>query len=180
MKTYIKEINGRVTILPANKIVIFNNNMQTINPTHDVIIADGWREYISEIQELHNDKTIEEVKTDMIERILVYDSSEEVNGFFVNDQQLWLDKATRVGLMFRIEAELENAKVETTLWFNGTAFTINLDSARKMLKQIELYASECYDNTQRHIACVNAYESISDVELYDYKTGYPEKLKFNI
>lgn len=57
-------------------------------------------------------------------------------------------------------------------------FPLSLESAIKMLYTIELYASECYDNTQRHIANIEALEKIEDVEKYDYTTGYPDKLSF--
>ena len=47
-----------------------------------------------------------------------------------------------------------------------------------MLNAIELYASACYDNTQVHIANINAIEDIETLKNYDYRTGYPEKLRF--
>ena len=178
MRTYVKEVDGRRVIKPANKIVIIKDDMQTISPTHDMIIADGWEEYVAEVIELPKEKTLEDVKSEMVEQILAYDSSEEVNSFFVRGYKMWLDKATRVGLMLRVDSELDNAMTETTLWFNGIQFTLNLDEARKMLQKIELYASRCYDNTQRHIANINALDSIEEVESYDYKSEYPEKLVF--
>lgn len=178
MKTYVKEVDGRRVIKPANKIVIIKDDMQTISPTHDMIIADGWEEYVAEVIELPKEKTLEEAKIEMIEQILAYDSSEEVNSFFVQGYRMWLDKATRVGLMLRVDSELDNGMTETTLWFNGIQFTLNLDEARKMFQKIELYASRCYDNTQRHIANVNALDNIEAVELYTYSEGYPEKIKF--
>jgi hypothetical protein len=180
MKTYIKEINGVLTIRHANKIIIINDDMQTINPTHDMIVADGWVEYSEGNVVQTVDKSIEDVKSEAIERVLAYDSSEEVNCFFVNGEKMWLDKSTRASLMMRVDAELEDAKVDTTLWFDGVAFSINLDYARKMLKRIELYASQCYDNTQRHIANIRKANSIDEVESYIYTNGYPEKLEFNV
>ena len=43
---------------------------------------------------------------------------------------------------------------------------------------IEKYASKCYDNTQMHIANVKAIENMEELKNYDYRTGYPEKLRF--
>lgn len=178
MKTYIKVIEGKQVIKPASKIVIIKDDMQTINPTHEMIIEDGWEEYILENVEDPKDNTLEDVKAEMVETILAYDSSDAVNGFYVNDQFMWLDKVTRVGLMLRIDTELENGLTETTLWFNGVPFHLELDRARKMLGHIELYASKCYDNTQIHIANVKAIEDVETLKNYDYRTGYPEKLRF--
>lgn len=67
---------------------------------------------------------------------------------------------------------------ETVLWYNGVSFPLNLDYAMKMLHAIELYASKCYDNTQAHIASVNALVDLESINSYDYRTGYPEKLRF--
>lgn len=47
-----------------------------------------------------------------------------------------------------------------------------------MLNAIELYASACYDNTQMHIAYVKVTEDLETLKNYDYRTGYPEKLRF--
>lgn len=47
-----------------------------------------------------------------------------------------------------------------------------------MLHAIEKYACKCYDNTQMHIGVVNNLTTIEDIKNYDYRTGYPEKLRF--
>jgi hypothetical protein len=47
-----------------------------------------------------------------------------------------------------------------------------------MLNAIELYASACYDKTQAHIANINAIADLETLKNYDYRTGYPEKLRF--
>ena len=52
------------------------------------------------------------------------------------------------------------------------------DKAKKMLYEIEVYASACYDNTARHKANVSALDSADKVMAYDYTTGYPDKLSF--
>ena len=48
----------------------------------------------------------------------------------------------------------------------------------QMLYLLEMYASNCYDNTQRHIANVANLENIEDIENYNYFEGYPDKLHF--
>lgn len=122
--------------------------------------------------------TLDEIKDSKRREVLRYDSSNNVNIFYINDIPVWLDKATRAGLKLRFEAEIATDKTETTLWYNNMQFPLSLESAIKMLYTIELYASECYDNTQRHIANIEALEKIEDVEKYDYTTGYPDKLSF--
>ena len=45
MKQYAKTINGKVEIKPASRIVIRRDGMQIINPSEELILADGWEVY---------------------------------------------------------------------------------------------------------------------------------------
>ena len=45
MKRYRKIIDNRVIIRPSNKIVVVKDGRQYINPSQEMIIADGWEEY---------------------------------------------------------------------------------------------------------------------------------------
>lgn len=49
MKRYIKEINGKTVIKTRQQIVISKNGMSTYNPTEEMILEDGWMEYIPSI-----------------------------------------------------------------------------------------------------------------------------------
>ena len=172
MKQYIKD--GK--ILPASHIIIYTENAQIFNPTEEMILEDGWVEYVT--PQPTQEELLQKAKQNKIDEILAYDSSSEVNEFYIQGMPVWLDKATRAGLVLRFQAELENAKTETTLWYNNMQFPLNLDVAMKMLFAIELYASACYDNTQAHIAAIDKMLTTEEVEVYDYHTGYPEKLNF--
>ena len=183
MKRYIKDgiiktrnqivIKGQRTIKDkdGNEKVVSTN---TYNPSEEMILADGWVEYVIPIYEL----TIEDYRRDKINEIKRFDSSNEVNIFYIGGQEIWLDKATRVGLKLRFDAEIANGQTETTLWYEGIPFNLELAHAAQMLNAIELYASACYDNTQMHIANVKSIEDIESLKNYDYRTGYPEKLRF--
>lgn len=180
MKLYTKEIDGKSVYKTRSQIIIIKDDMQYINPSEDMILEDGWVEYVVPETPITPEyvPTIEDERNKMIKKILEYDSSDEVNMFYVSGIPVWLDKATRAGLILRFNAELENAHTETSLWYNGVMFPLLLDDAVKMLYAIEIYASACYDNTQRHLAELNKLENIEDINSYDYKTGYPEKLNF--
>ena len=91
---------------------------------------------------------------------------------------MWLDKATRVGLKLRFEAEIANGQTNTTIWYEGTPYNLELVNALQMLNAIELYASACYDNTQKHINAIKSMTTCDEIKSYDYRTGYPEKLRF--
>ena len=174
MKRYSKTIDGKTIIKRADEIVIKGNGSQTFNPKEDAILADGWVEYIPQPYV----PTLEEVKANKVSEILAYDSSEAVNEFSIGGVPMWLDKATRAGLLLRFEAEGKVGRTETTLWNDGQSYTLPLEQAQQILITLELYASACYDNTQRHIAEVQKLESKEAVEAYDYTTGYPQKLLF--
>ena len=178
MKLYEKIINGKQYCKPANKIVIVKNGMQTFNPTEEMLLEDGWVEHMLVQYKPTEEEIFNREKEYKIGDILNYDSSREVNGFYINDQELWLDKATRVGLKLRFDAEIADGKTNTTIWYEGTPFKLELVNALQMLNDIELYASACYDNTQTHIANINEIKDLEALKNYDYRTGYPEKLRF--
>lgn len=172
MKLYIKD-----NILKSiNKITLIKDGMQIFNPTEEMILEDGWVEWGQ--PELIPQQAFESAKKDKINEILEYDSSSKVNEFFLGETSIWMDKATRAGLKLRFEAEMAMGKTETVLWYNNEKFPLKLDVAMQMLYAIELYASACYDNTQLHLANVDALLTTEDISVYNYTTGYPEKLRF--
>ena len=178
MKLYEKIIDGKKHCKPANKIVIIKDGMQTFNPTKEMLLEDYWVEQVPAQYEPTEEEILNKEKEYKIDEILRYDSSREVNGFYIDDQEIWLDKATRVGLKLRFDAEIANGKTNTTIWYEGTPFKLELVNALHMLNDIELYASTCYDNTQTHIANINEIKDLESLKNYDYRTGYPEKLRF--
>lgn len=170
MKRYIKD--GQIK--SRNQIVIRKDGRQYINPTEEMILADGWEEYTTPTYE----PTIDDFRKRKKDEILAFDSSDEVNQFAMQEQGIWLDKATRAGLMLRLQAEQSTGKETTSLWYGNHQFELPMANAFQMLYALELYASQCYDNTQRHLAAVDALESKEEIEAYDYRTGYPEILEF--
>ena len=119
-------------------------------------------------------------KKKVLKAIDNYDTSIEVNSFFLNGLQVWLDKATRVGLMNSLNIEKATGKEISTLWFGNIKLDINTDAAIQMLSSLELYALECYNKTAEHKVNVEGLSSIEDVTNYNYTEGYPEKLNFSI
>lgn len=178
MKRYFKEINGKTVYKTRQQIVITKDGMNTYNPTEEMILNDGWTEYVPVVEEPTEEEIFNREKEHMIEEITRYDSSEEVNIFYVQDIPMWLDKATRAGLMLRFQAETAIGETETSLWYNSIEFKLPIETATQMLYAIEVYASKCYDKTQYHIAEVSKITDIDELRHYDYRTGYPEPLRF--
>lgn len=124
--------------------------------------------------------TIEEMKSLKISQIIEYDQSDAVNQFSLGGKQMWLDKDTRVGLVNSINIEQTAGKETTVLWYDATKYVIPIPLALWMLAALELYALDSYNATQEHIAAVKALATKEEVEAYDYTSGYPDKLVFNL
>lgn len=122
--------------------------------------------------------TLLELKARKIAELQAYDSSESVNSFSIGNVSGWLNKSTRVGLMNSISIERESGRPETTIWLNDAKLVLSIEKAIDMLQQIELYALACYHTTQGHIKAINQLETKGEIEVYNFKTGYPGKLSF--
>ncbi len=157
-------------------IIINKDGMTTFNPTAEMLLEDGWELYV--VPEPTKEELLARAKRDKKREIEHYDSSSEVNEFYVNDVPMWLDKSTRTGLMLRFNAEIAVKKQDTVLWYGEVSIPLQLNTAVQMLYALEVYASACYDNTQLHYANVDKLETIEEVENYDFRNGYPEKLRF--
>ena len=123
---------------------------------------------------------LKQAKADKISEITSYDTSSSVNGFMLNGNAFWLDKATRVGLMNSTEITKAAGQETTDLWMGDVKLTIPCDTVIKLLSAIELYALECFNTTARHKAEVAELKTVEDVEKYDIKEGYPKQLEVNL
>lgn len=112
--------------------------------------------------------------------ISAYDKSDNVNIFYISGQQAWLDRETRMSVYYSTNQEKAEGNLNTTVWLGGMSITLPCNSALAMLSQLEVYAKKCYNRTAEHKAAVMALSSVEDIEMYDFTTGYPEKLNFQI
>ena len=125
-----------------------------------------------------HEATIEEIRAQKLDELRLYDSSDMVNQFSIDNVFGWLNKSTRVGLMNSINIEKEAGRSETSIWIGDTKFVLSIERAIDMLQQLELYALACFDTTQRHTKAIQQLETKEEIEAYDFKTGYPGKLSF--
>lgn len=123
---------------------------------------------------------LKQAKIDKIAEITAYDTSSSVNGFILNGILVWLDKATRVGLMNSTTIAKAAGQETTTLWLKGIKLVVDCDKAIQLLSALEMYALECFNVTASHKAAVSELKSIEEVEAYDYKTGYPKMLEMSV
>lgn len=119
-------------------------------------------------------------KMSMLAEITAYDSSSSVNAFELNGMEVWLDKATRVGLMNSTTIAKSMGQQKTTLWLGSYQLEVDCDKAIQLLSALEMYALECFNVTASHKATVGELKTIEEVLTYDYKFGYPDKLKMEV
>lgn len=147
------------------------------------ILASGEQASMEEIREISEGLGAEPLgymKKAMLAYIEKYDASSSVNAFELNGMEVWLDKATRVGLMNSTTIAKAMGQQKTTLWLGSYQLEVDCDKAIQLLSALEMYALECFNVTAAHKKAVSELDNIEGVLTYDYKSGYPEKLKMEV
>lgn len=147
------------------------------------ILASGEQASMEEIREISEGldaEPLEYMRKAMLAYIEKYDSSSSVNAFELNGMEVWLDKATRVGLMNSTTIAKSIGQEKTTLWLGSYQLEVECDKAIQLLSALEMYALECFNVTAAHKKAVSELDNIEVVLTYDYKSGYPDKLKMEV
>lgn len=126
-------------------------------------------------------QTLEECKNNKIVEIIMYDQSHEVNSFTINGVlTAWFTPAERSNYKSSIEAAKLLGQNTLAFFVEDTLLQVPTNDAEYMLAQIQLYADRCFLVTKNHKVNVMNLETIEEVEKYDYKINYPEKINFNL
>lgn len=156
-------------------------------PSMDLVLNDilssGEQASMEEIREISEGLGAEPLgymKKAMLAYIEKYDASSSVNSFLLNGMEVWLDKATRVGLMNSTSIAKSMGQQKTTLWLGSYQLEVDCDKAIQLLSALEMYALECFNVTAAHKKAVSELDNIEGVLTYDYKSGYPDKLKMEV
>ena len=126
------------------------------------------------------EKALDLAKKAKIAEITTYDTSSSVNGFILNGLLVWLDKATRVGLMNSTTIAKEAGQKTTTLWLGDVKLVVGCDKAIQLLSALEMYALECFNVTSAHKAAVAELKTIKEVEAFDVTADYPKQLEMKL
>lgn len=135
-----------------------------------------------------HEELLTRTKQEKVRQIDGYDNSDAVNSFTVvvptegriTEINTWIDRETRADYKNSLDAAELLGRTEVTPVFNGMPLTLDIQTAKMALAQIQIYANQCYNVTEQHKAAVNALDTIEAVENYDYTTSYPEKLRFEL
>lgn len=198
MFTYIKhDVRGYYVELPEMLTEDLYSNLGT---TWDDFVDNKWvllseeqvkfhqenpKAKVSEVWTMVLDpvhvRNINDAKNEMKSRIERYDDSEEVNQFIINGVITgWFTPSERSNYKSSIDAA-KLVGLETLTFFVGNnMMEITPTVAEQLLAQIQLYADQCFIVTKQHKLNVDALETMEEVDAYNYKQGYPEKLNFKL
>ena len=126
------------------------------------------------------ERTLEDAIREKLDTIDAYDTSENVNGFYLNANLVWLDRDTRASLKNTIESSILMGRETLNIWFGDVYVTLPIETAKLLLATLELYATDCYNVTAQHKTEVKQLSTIEEVDDYDVEVGYPEKLSFTL
>lgn len=130
------------------------------------------------------EERVAQAKRQKIAELEAYDSSDAVNSFDIvyNGATItdWLTPDKRANYKNSLDsAEILGMDVVHPV-FGGIQFELSVPMAKTSLAKVQIYADQCYIATESHRAAINTLETVEAVQEYDFTTGYPEKLVFNL
>ena len=199
MKRYIKEINGKSVIMTRNEIVLQGEkivkdkngiekiiNTQIFNPNEEQLFEDGWVEYITVVYEPTESEKLEQAKKRTLRQLKDFDESEEVNDCIIiyqgHELHYWANKSERDALKGAVRDCMSVGRETYRLDLRemGISLSLSCDVLLQMLAALEIYAIDCYNKTTDHEYAIKSLSTIEEVESYNYRVGYPEKLTFEL
>ncbi len=187
MKRYYKQIDNKNVIKTRKEIVIRKDGRVTYNPTEDMVLADGWVEYVTpEPKPIPDAVLLKRAKSRKIDEINEYDSSVDVNICYIKTPldtiPYWANKTERSSLKSAVQDYMALGRETYRLDLRevGVSVDIVCEKLLQMLSALEVYAIDCYNKTTDHIYAVNNLTTVEEIDIYDYRVDYPEKLTFNL
>lgn len=123
---------------------------------------------------------LDQAKLTKTREIKEYNSSSNVDGFYLNGVKHWLTLDERKAAELSTKAHITLGHENTEQCLGGVFYTIPCESLIYMLAELEIYALECLNHAKRQEAEVMAMTDIESVENYDVTKGYPEMLRFEL
>lgn len=189
-KMFFSEPQQRVTVGAYGKVLVLLNERKEKVVSDSV--GDEMREAVPTEQYVYDGCLLDTggmaseqalltaAQREVLSAIETYDASDSVNAFMLNGHEVWLDKATRVGLMNSTNIAKAMGQDTTTLWLGEAKMVVDCDKAIQLLSALEMYALECFNVTAAHKKAVTEMTTLEDVLGYDYTGGYPQKLTMEV
>ena len=110
-----------------------------------------------------------------MKKVLKYQITKQdlkVNTFSYKGKDYWWDKNTRIGL-----DRLANSGKNSYEIVLGTEIVeFSKEELQNLLNKLEIYANECFVNTQKHLNAIESLNTPLELVEYDYTLGYPDKI----
>jgi hypothetical protein len=104
----------------------------------------------------------------------------DVYSFAIGDKDYWLDTQQRHEILEQVAAYRAAKEKEMTRWIDGDEYTFTLTQWIKIAQRITVYASKVENTKNTHKKNVSELQDEIEIDHYDFTTGYPEKLKFEM
>ena len=202
MKQYQKQIDGKLVRKQRNEIVLSVTRVITdkktgeekevksnvYNPTHEMLLENGWVEYAPTAPsvELSERQLYRRAMARKLRDLEEYDNSSEVNDCIIIHQSeelhYWANKTERDALKGALRdcVSIGRDTYRLDLREKGISITLPCELLLQMMAALEVYAIDCFNKTTDHNYAIKSLETLEEVEAYDYKVGYPEKLRFEV
>lgn len=122
---------------------------------------------------------LDDAKNNKINALEEYNDS--VKDFIINDTlHAWFNPNQLESYTNYINASklLENQQIQLVIADNLFVTTVN--EAERMLASIQLYINQCSIAMFRHKKTIQSMSTVEEVDNYNYTTGYPQKLSFDL
>lgn len=187
MKRFTKQIDGKNVIKTLKEIVIRKDGRVTYNPTEEMVLADGWVEYVApEPKPIPEEVLIERARRKKLDELHNYDESSEVNDCIIVYQgkeiHYWANKTERNDLKNAVRDCIAMGReyYRLDLRDKGISLTIQCESLLGMMATLEVYAIDSFNKTTDHEFAIKALSVRDEIEAYDFRVGYPDIPRFEL
>lgn len=185
MKTYLKKEGDKLLKKTLKEIVIRKDGRVTYNPTEEMVLSDGWVEYIApEPRPIPEKVLIERARRLKLDELHRYDESSEVNDCIIVYQgeeiHYWANKTERNDLKNAVRDCIAMGRdtYRLDLRDKGVSIALPCEALLQMLSALEIYAIDCYNRTTDHEFAIKSLTTKDEIEAYDFTVGYPSIPRF--
>lgn len=181
---------SHIQMLPGGIYRVMIKTTDEVDENGMIMVATAKYTHIPTAEEISEDyqwhtETLDKMKLDQAKltktrEIKEYNSSSNVDGFYLNGVKHWLTLDERKAAELSTKAHITLGHETTEQCMGGVFYTIPCESLIYMLAELEIYALECLNHAKRQEAEVMAMTDIEAVEKYDVTKGYPEMLRFEL
>lgn len=169
--THGEYLEGAYVVLNESQVAFYNANPGTTPSEVWFMKVDVDDVYIPTDEEI-----LFAAKIAKSQRIEAYDNSDDINSFTFEQTVGWIDVPTRSNYRNSVEAATLLEERDITFELSDKFFTMSVVTANRLLAKVQRYADACAIITRGHLATVESLTKLDEVNNYEYKVGYPDKL----